>query len=97
MSLHIHPILPDPVPEPSLAGTVETVFFVIQRQNGHWSPASKILHVMEKEWQAEDMAQKLKEQHPQQNYGVAMLRSEAQVVPNPIAIVRATDAPEQEH
>jgi hypothetical protein len=86
MSLHLHPVETPPVADP--APRIEKVFFVIQRSNGHWSPAAKITHVMEQEWQAEDMAAKLKSQHPQQHYGVAVLCSEAHTVAHPIEIVR---------
>lgn len=70
------------------AASPDAVYFVIQRSNGHWSPAATILHVMDAEWKADDMALKLKFQHPQQDYGVAKLRSEAREVRKPIEIVR---------
>jgi hypothetical protein len=87
MSLHLQPV-PDAVPEPSSAGTIETVFFVLQRQNGHWSPAAKIVTVCEHEDTAEAFAAQQKKLHPHQNFGVAMLRSEAREVASPIEIVR---------
>lgn len=77
-----------PVPDAAQQPKIESAFLVAQRQNGHWSPAAKVLHVMETEWLAEDMAAKLKEQHPQQSFGVFMLRSEARAVPNPVETVR---------
>lgn len=66
------------------------VYFVIQRANGHWSPAAKIVAVCPTELAAEEHAAAEKRLHPQQNFGVAMLRSEAREVANPIEIVRTT-------
>lgn len=88
MSLHLQPIEPQPVADPTTAGTVDTVFFVIQRQNGHWSPAAKIITVCDAEETAEAFAAQQKGLHPQQCFGVAMLRSEARPVAKPIEIVR---------
>lgn len=66
----------------------DPTFFVIQRQNGHWSIAAKIIGVFSSEPLAEAAAQVAKETHPHQTFGVAALRSEARVVAKPIEIVR---------
>lgn len=68
--------------------TVDQVYFVIQRANGHWSPAAKIINVFADEKIAEIFASQQKKLHPQQHFGVAVLRSEAREVSNPIEIVR---------
>lgn len=72
----------------NLAAAVEPVWFVIQRANGDWSPAAKILHVFQTEESAEREALHMKRIHPAQNFGVAMLRSEAREAPEPFQIVR---------
>lgn len=69
------------------------IFFVIQRANGSWSPAAKIMSVHDNESVAETTAANLKDKHPQQTFGVAALRSEARTVLNPIEIVRVNDLP----
>lgn len=74
-----------------LKPTIDRVYMVIQRAGSEWTPASKILHVMHVEVQAEDMAAKLKMQYPHQNFGVAALISEARPVPRPVEIVRLRD------
>lgn len=66
-------------------------YFVIQRANGHWSVAAKIIAVCGSEQAAEDYAAAEKRLHPQQNFGVAVLRSEAREVKQPIEIVRIGD------
>lgn len=66
---------------------IET-YFVLQRANGHWSPAAKIVTVCESEDVAEAFATMQKKLHPQQFFGVAVLRSEAREVANPVEIVR---------
>lgn len=63
-------------------------YFVLQRANGHWSTAAKIISISANEKIAEAIAAKEKRAHPHQSYGVAVLRSEAREVPNPIEIVR---------
>lgn len=68
---------------------IPRVYLVIQRAGSEWTPASKILHVMHVEVQAEDMAAKLKAQYPYQSFGVAMLASEARQARNPVEIVRS--------
>jgi hypothetical protein len=69
--------------------SVATVYFVIQRQDGHWSKAAKVMSVHPTEPEAELAARHLKETYPHQCFGVAVLRSEARHVPKPIEIVRA--------
>lgn len=64
------------------------VYFVIQRANGHWSSAAKIISVCPTEQSAEDQAAAEKRKNPYQNFGVAVLRSEAREVAQPIEIVR---------
>lgn len=66
----------------------DEVYFVLQRANGHWSPAAKIVTVFATEQIAEAYAAQQKKLHPQQNFGVAVLRSEAREVAQPIEIVR---------
>lgn len=85
-SLHLHPVETAAPPQP--AQTVDTLFFVIQRDNGHWSPAAKIITVHYTEGDAENNAASMKSRHPHQHFGVAMLRSEARTVSHPIEIVR---------
>lgn len=63
-------------------------YFVIQRANGHWSSAARIIGVCSNEVIAEELAAKEKRSHPHQHFGVAVLRSEAREVLNPIEIVR---------
>lgn len=77
------------VPDIDEACTVDAVYFVLQRANGHWSPGAKIISVFATEQIAEAFASQQKKLHPQQHYGVSVLRSEAREVPNPIEIVRA--------
>lgn len=67
---------------------VQPIFFVIQRGNGHWSVAAKIMSLFPSEDLAEAEAKRLKDEYPQQTFGVAQLRSEARIVPDPIEIVR---------
>lgn len=81
MSLHLHPLQ-------QTEFSLDPVYLVIQRSNGHWSPAAKVLHVLSVEIAAEDMAAKLKREHPQQTFGVFKLRSEARTVAQPVQIVR---------
>jgi hypothetical protein len=87
MPLHLHPVETALPPEPA-SEAVEPVYFVLQRQNGQWSPAAKIMAVCSAEAEAESVAHHLKIQHPQQFFGVAALRSEARAVANPVEIVR---------
>jgi len=70
------------------AAAMGPVYFVMQRANGHWSPAAKIIAICPSEQAAEDQAAAEKRLHPQQNFGVAVLRSEAREVAQPIEIVR---------
>lgn len=63
-------------------------YLVIQRSDGDWSPATKIIGVYPNEMLAEDRAAKEKLEHPHQHFGVASLRSEAHTVPNPVQMVR---------
>lgn len=65
-------------------------YLVIQRSDGDWGPATKIIGAYPNEVLAEDRAQKEKLEHPQQSYGVAALRSEARTVPNPVEMVRVS-------
>jgi hypothetical protein len=76
---------------PAMGGGADapaSVFFVLQRQNGHWSVGAKIMGVFSDEAEAEHAALGLKTGHPQQSFGVANLRSEARTVPQPHEIVR---------
>ncbi len=66
----------------------EPFYFVLQRANGQWSSAAKIIAVCATERDAEDYAAQKKRLNPQQNFGVAALRSEAREVANPVEIVR---------
>jgi hypothetical protein len=93
MALHLHAVESDNAGDVVTAAKVDAVFFVIQRQNGHWSPAAKIMNVFLTEYEAEQSAAALKDLHPQQHYGVAVLRSEARYVAKPIEIVRAVEPP----
>lgn len=77
------------VPIVDEACTVDQVYFVLQRANGHWSPAAKIISVFATEQIAEAYAAQQKKIHPQQHFGVAVLRSEAREVAQPIEIIRA--------
>lgn len=70
------------------ANAMGPTYFVIQRANGHWSSAAKIISVCGNEIIAEEVAAKEKRKHPHQHFGVAMLRSEAREVAHPIEIVR---------
>lgn len=71
-------------------------YFVIQRANGHWSSAAKIISVCPTEDGAEEYASAEKRKHPQQHFGVAVLRSEAREVAQPIEIVRIPENTTQE-
>jgi hypothetical protein len=87
MSLHLHPVEnagPTPLPH------IDTVFFVIQRGNGHWSPASKVIYVTDDQDIAEAFAAQQKKLHPQQTYGVAKLRSEIHIIDS-LQIIRTTE------
>lgn len=86
-TLHLRAVQEDQASETS----VEPVFFVLQRANGHWSPAAKIMGVYHAEIIAELEAARLKKLHPQQAFGVAALRSEAREVIEPIEIVRVVE------
>jgi hypothetical protein len=86
-TLHLHSV-DNAIPEPYALGKMTPVFLVCQRQNGHWSPGAKIMDIAESEEIAEARASYLKKQHPQQCFGVFVLRSEAREVLNPIEIVR---------
>lgn len=66
-------------------------YFVMQRDNGHWSPAARVLHVYDNQDEAEAAAMTLKREHPQQNYGIAKLCAEAREVAKPIEIIRTGD------
>ena len=85
MSLHLHPV--EAAASPRAVAPLDTVFFVIQRDNGHWSPAAKIITVHYTELDAEEAAARLKVRYPHQSFGVAMLRSEARNVASPVEIV----------
>lgn len=89
-TLHLHPIS-DATPAPDLTSKLDVVFLVVQRSNGHWSPAAKILSVHETEPVAEAIAALSRLKSPQQTFGVFKLRSEARPVAMPIEMVRATD------
>jgi len=73
-----------PLPENTPAAPV---YFVVQRNNGEWTPASKIMVVYNNELLAEEYAARAKLEHPQQHFGVMALRSEARTVRNPVEIV----------
>lgn len=78
------------VPVEEAACPVESIYFVLQRANGSWTPGAKIISVFATEQVAEVFAAEQKKKHPQQVFGVASLRSEAREVENPIQIVRTT-------
>lgn len=86
-ALHLQPV-PD---ETCHEVRVPPVFLVLQRANGHWSPGAKVVHVTRDEEDAEAYALHHKRLHPQQAFGVFMLRSEAREVENPVEIVRMTE------
>lgn len=88
--LHLRPLPEVPT------GQVTATFLVMQRANGSWSPGAKIITVCESEDIAEAFALQQKKLHPQQAFGVFMLRSEAREVQAPIEIVRAADTPRGE-
>lgn len=73
---------------------LEPAFFVLQRNDGEWSPATKILQVFTQLNLAELRATDLKKQFPHQTFAVAALWSEARHVPNPIQIVRLMERPQ---
>jgi hypothetical protein len=77
-----------PPVECAAAAAPRQTFFLIQRQNGHWSPGAKIIAVYEDQGVAEAAAILSKKDHPQQHYGIASLFSEALPVANPVEIVR---------
>jgi hypothetical protein len=90
MTITLHAIADAP-PETPVVDTVPAVdpcYFVIQRANGQWSPAAKILFVFQNEQDAERQALVMKRLHPGQHFGVALLRSEARENPEPFQIVR---------
>lgn len=89
--LHLHAISNT---DPVAAFKRDKLFLVLQRSNGSWSPGAKIMTVAYEEEVAEAMATQFKKLHPQQIFGVFMLRSEAREVANPIEIVRVGDGPE---
>ena len=80
-------MFPRQIPLPSDRSTPPS-YFVIQRSDGEWTPASKIIAVYPSEVLAEDRAAKEKLEHPQQHFGVMALRSEARTVMQPVEIVR---------
>lgn len=69
----------------------QPVFFVLQRQNGLWSVAAKIVNTFDNEVEAEAIAAVWKLRQPDFVFGVAKLRSEARAVANPVVIVRLDD------
>lgn len=89
-SVHL-PALVESVPQERDLLAVEPVYFVIQRQNGHWSLTAKIMAIFYNEVLAETHAANLKDQHPQLHFGVAALHSEARTVANPVQIVRVVN------
>lgn len=89
-TLHLHPI-PDPALAPDPSSKLDAIFLVVQRSNGHWSPAAKILSIHETEPVAEAIAALSRLKSPQQTFGVFKLRSEARPVAMPIEMIRATD------
>ena len=91
MSMHVQSVEDTPMPAIAAGASVDAVFFVIQRANGSWSPGAKIISVHSTEMIAEAHAAKLMKDHPKQTFGVAMLRSEAREVMNPIEIVRVIE------
>lgn len=89
-TLHLHPVTDQAAP-PDPASKLDAIFLVVQRSNGHWSPAAKIISVCETEHIAEAIAAMSRLKSPQQTFGVFKLRSEARPVAMPIEMVRATD------
>lgn len=87
MTLTLQRIVP-PEAEPCVT---DRVYFVLQRSNGHWSPAAKVLSVFATEQIAETFAAQQKRLHPQQHFGIAVLRGEAREVSSPIEIVRVEE------
>lgn len=78
---------------PSDAPKLEPAYFVLQRNDGEWSPATKVIQVFVQLQLAEFRAADLKKQFPHQTFAVAALFSEARHVPNPIEIVRLMEHP----
>lgn len=70
--------------EPVLAQT----FLVMERPKGDWDTGSKVIDAYALESAAEEMAMNLKKQFPQRHFGVAVIRSETRVAPQPFVIVR---------
>lgn len=73
---------------PNDAPKLEPAFFLLQRNDSEWSPATKIMQVFTQLQLAEMRAADLKKQFPHQTFAVAALWSEARHVPNPVEIVR---------
>lgn len=73
---------------PNDAPKLDPAFFVLQRNDGEWSPATRIIQVFGQLNIAELRAAELKKQFPHQTFAVAALWSEARHVPNPVEIVR---------
>lgn len=88
--LHLHSVTEEPAPEKA-GPRADPVFMVIQRSNGSWSVGARIVGLGTDEEVAEAVAMQWKRNHPQQTFGVFMLRSEAREVKAPIEIVRVAD------
>jgi hypothetical protein len=87
MSLHLHPVEnagPTPLPH------IDTVFFVIQRDNGHWSAAARIIFVCDSADDAERFAQRQKKLHPHQHFGIAKLHAEIHIIDS-LQIIRTPE------
>lgn len=94
IALHLHAVEDVPIPEPLPTQKITPVYLVIQRANGHWSVGAKIITVCDSEDIAEAFASQQKTLHPQQAFGVFVLRSEARTVMQPIEIVRTFETPQ---
>ena len=67
---------------------LEPVWLVMVRENGHWTAGARIIEVCLNEAAAEHCAAQQKREHPNQNFGVFVLCSEAREVKKPIEIVK---------
>lgn len=80
--LHLRPI------DEASAPKLERSFFVMQRCDGHWTAAAKILSVHVSQDEAEQEAERLHKLHSQQVFGVFPLVSEIRTRPDVTEIVR---------
>ena len=80
-----------PIPAADSASKPDAVFLVVRRENGHFSPAAKVMAVFNDERDAESEASRLHEQYPSIVFGVFALRSEARTKPVITELARIGD------